>query len=205
MKAIRENLEALGGKLDRLFEKAAEAVATGAAELNEQADTLLDAHRQQELAFRDLIARHDQARGAATERADLERKRNDLLAKDRRKTELRRQVERLHAERAELTGQLNRLWEERFAMRRRVADWINSSTKSPIRVRVDQCGDRSAYQQALAGWMKGFVGQFNPAARKIADYVPPAELLRIAREQLTDELQTRRNWATAKSPRRWRP
>ena len=38
--------------------------------------------------------------------------------------------------------------------------------------------------------MKGFVGQYNPAARKIADFIPPAELLRIVREGRADELQT---------------
>jgi ATPase subunit of ABC transporter with duplicated ATPase domains len=71
-----------------------------------------------------------------------------------------------------------------------VANWINEGANSSIRVRIDQCGDRSGYVQALAGWMKGFVAQYNPAARKIADYIPPSELLRIVREGRSDELQT---------------
>jgi len=84
--------------------------------------------------------------------------------------------------------QLNDLWGERFALRQRVADWINAGATSPVRVRIEQCGDRSAYQQALAGWLKGFVGQYNPAARKIADYVPPRDLAEMVRGGRAEDL-----------------
>ena len=188
MIGIHERLESLGSELDRLFGKAAAALESGAEELGELAETLLAAHRQQELAFRDLITRHDQARGAATERAELEKKRNDLLAKGRRKADLEGKLEELYRERAALAGQLSALWNERFALRQRVAEWINAGATSPVRVRIEQCGDRSGYQQALAGWMKGFVGQYNPAARKIADYVPPCELARMVREGRAGDL-----------------
>ncbi len=188
MIGIHERLESLGSELDRLFGKAAAALESGAEELGELAETLLAAHRQQELAFRDLITRHDQARGAATERAELEKKRNDLLAKGRRKADLERKLAELYREREALSGQLSALWGERFALRRRVAEWVNAGATSPVRVRIEQCGDRSAYQQALAGWLKGFVGQYNPAARKIADYVPPRDLARMVREGRSDDL-----------------
>jgi len=188
MTRIHGRLEALGRELDRLFSKAAAAVESGAEEVGQLAETLLDAHRQQELAFRDLITRHNQACGAATERAELEKKRNDLLAKGRRKTDLERKLAELYRERAALVQQLNDLWGERFALRQRVADWINAGATSPVRVRIEQCGDRSAYQQALAGWLKGFVGQYNPAARKIADYVPPRDLAEMVRGGRAEDL-----------------
>jgi DNA repair ATPase RecN len=201
MTRIHERLETLGGKLDRLFEKAAAEVESGADDLGELAETLLEAHRQQELAFRDLIARHDQACGAATERADLEKKRNDLLAKGRRKAELERKLEELYRERTGLAEQLSALWDERFALRRRVAEWINEGATSPIRVQIDQCGNRSAYQQTLAGWMKGFVGQYNPAAKKIADYVPPCDLLRMVREGRADDLLVQAELGESQMPK----
>jgi ATPase subunit of ABC transporter with duplicated ATPase domains len=151
---------------------------------------LKEAHQQQELAFRDLIAKHNHARGVATERAELEKKRNDVLAKDRRKVELQRKIDQLYGERDGVAKELRTLWNQRFEIRQRVASWINEGANSSIRVRIDQCGDRSGYVQALASWMKGYVGQYNPAARKIADYIPPSGLLRIVREGRADELQT---------------
>ncbi len=189
MSRIQENLRRLGSKLDRLFDQAAGVVDSGGNELAELVGKLQHAHQQQELAFRDLIAKDNHARGVATERAELEKKRNDLLAKDRRKAELQKQIDQLYRERSDLAGQLRELWSERFELRQQVANWINEGATSPIRVRIDQCGNRSVYQQALAGWMKGYVRQYNPAARKIADYVPPSDLLRMVTEGRTDDLQ----------------
>ena len=201
MSRVHENLRRLGSKLDRLFDQAAGVVDSGGNELAELAAKLQEAHQLQELAFRELIAKHNHACGVATERAELEKKRNDLLAKDRRKAELQRKLDQLYRERAELADQLRKLWGERFELRQQVANWINEGATSPLRVQIDQCGDRSGYQQALAGWVKGFVGQYNPAARKIADYVPPNDLLRIVREGLGDELQAQAELGDSQMPK----
>jgi DNA repair ATPase RecN len=190
MSRIHEMLKRIGGKLDRLFDQAAAEVDSGGRDLEDLGRKLKEAHQQQELAFRDLIAKHNHARGVATERAELEKKRNDVLAKDRRKVELQRKLDQLYRERENVAKELRKLWNQRFEIRQRVANWISEGANSSIRVRIDQCGDRSGYTQALAGWMKGYVGQYNPAAKKIADYIPPAELLRIVREGRADELQT---------------
>jgi len=201
MTRIHENLRRLGSKLDRLFDQAAGAVDSGGNELAELVGKLREAHQRQELAFRELIAKHNHACGIATERAELEKKRNDLLAKDRRKAELQRKLDQLYGERSELASELRKLWDERFELRQGVANWINEGATSPIRVQIDQCGDRSGYQQALAGWIKGFVGQYNPAARKIADYVPPHDLLRIVCEGQSDELQAQAELGDSQMPK----
>lgn len=189
MGRIHETLKRIGGKLDRLFDQAAAEIDSGARDLEDLGRQLKEAHQQQELMFRELIARHNHARGVATERAELEKKRNDILAKDRRKVELQRTLDQLHLERETVARQMRNLWDQRFAIRQRVANWISERANSSIRVRIDQCGDRSDYTQALVGWLKGFVGHYNPVAKKIADYIPPAELLRIVREGRVDDLQ----------------
>jgi len=102
MSDIRGVLNDVAGHLDRLFAQATETLDAGAEAITDLATALRHAHQQQELAFRDLIAKDNQARGVATERADLEKKRNDLLAKDRRKAELQKQLDQLLRERAEL-------------------------------------------------------------------------------------------------------
>ena len=190
MGRIHETLKRIGGKLDRLFDQAAAEIDSGARDLEDLGRQLKEAHQQQELTFRELIARHNHARGVATERAELEKKRNDILAKDRRKVELQRTLDQLHLERETVARQMRNLWDQRFAIRQRVANWISERANSSIRVRIDQCGDRSDYTQALVGWLKGFVGHYNPVAKKIADYIPPAELLRIVREGRINDLQS---------------
>jgi DNA repair ATPase RecN len=190
MGRIHETLKRIGGKLDRLFDQAAAEIDSGARDLEDLGRQLKEAHQQQELMFRELIARHNHARGVATERAELEKKRNDILAKDRRKVELQRKLDQLYLERETVARQLRNLWDQRFAIRQRVATWISERANSSIRVRIDQCGDRSDYTQALVGWLKGFVGHYNPVAKKIADYIPPAELLRIVREGRINDLQS---------------
>jgi len=190
MGRIHETLKRIGGKLDRLCDQAAAEIDSGARDLEDLGRQLKEAHQQQELMFRELIARHNHARGVATERAELEKKRNDILAKDRRKVELQRKLDQLYLERETVARQLRNLWDQRFAIRQRVATWISERANSSIRVRIDQCGDRSDYTQALVGWLKGFVGHYNPVAKKIADYIPPAELLRIVREGRINDLQS---------------
>ena len=189
IQAIHTGVGRVGDWLDRMFQSAADEIDQGKEALEEKASELREAHRVQELAFRELIAKHNHARGVATERAELERKRNELLAMERRANELKQQLDRLYQERADLADQMRALWEQRFAVRQRIAEWITEGAASPIRVQIDQCGDRSAYEQALAGWLKGYVPHFNPAAKKIAEYIPPADLRRLIRAAEVDQLQ----------------
>ncbi|MEX0643115.1 MAG: AAA family ATPase [Pirellulales bacterium] len=201
MSSILASIEQVSGELDRLFEQAADAVETQAERVGEIAGELHHTHQQQELAFRDLIAKHDQAQGVATERSDLEKKHNDLLAKERKRTELQQQLKTLYQERADLTEHLRELWNRRFKQRQEVAQWINDGATSPIRVQIDQCGDTSDYLSALAAWMKGTVGQYNVAARKIAQYVPPSELARLVAEGRADELQAQAELGDSQVPK----
>ena len=193
MVGVQEGLKRLGAQLDALLEQAARIAARGGQEIAELASKLEHVHQQQELAFRDLMAKHNRARGVATERAELEKKRNDLLAKERRKAELQGQLDGLNRERSELGEGLRALWKHRFELRQQVADWINKGATSPIRVRIDQHGDPSGYRNQLASWLKGTVVQYNVAAKKLAAYVPPADLLKMVSEGRADALQVQAN------------
>ena len=195
VQAIHAALVRVGDSLDRMFQSAASEIDEGKEELEEKATELREAHRVQELAFRDLIAKHNQAQGIATERAELEKKRNELLAMERRTNELKQKLDRLYQERSDLADQMRGLWEKRFAVHQKIAEWITEGAASPLRVQIDQCGDRSTYEQALAGWLKGYVPHFNPAAKKIAEYIPPADLRRIVCDGCVDELQAQADFS----------
>ena len=106
------------------------------------------------MAFRDLIQKHKEAQGQAVERANWERKRNDLLASKRRHQEMHTQMCKHKAERGTLLAKLHDLRDRRFALRQGVAEKITSEVSSPIRVRVEQCGNRELYQGLLAEGLK---------------------------------------------------
>jgi len=189
LRAILGQLQEVGGQLDQFFGRVADVVDARQHTVVGLAQQLHQTHQLQELAFRDLIAKHNQARGVATERAEWERRRNDLLAKRRRHALLREQLDDHHRQRHELTKQLRSLWNQRYETRQRVATWITERVSSPIRVQVDQCGDATEYQALLAGWLKGTVGQYNVCARKMARFIPPVDLARIALNRDVQKLQ----------------
>lgn len=195
VQAIYAVLIRVGDSLDRMFQSAAGEIGQGKEELEEKASELREAHRVQELAFRELISKHNQAQGIATERAELEKKRNELLTMERRASDLKQKLDRLYQERSGLADQMRTLWEERFAARQVISEWITEVAASPIRVQIDQCGDRLAYELALAGWLKGYVPHFNPAAKRIAEYIPPADLRQIVRDGCVDELQAQTDFS----------
>lgn len=201
MNSILEVVNQLGSELDRLLDQAADAVETRAQQISELAGELHHTHQQQELAFRDLITKHKQAQGVATERSELEKKHNDLLAKERQRQELQKQLDVLYEERTGLAEDLRQLRDERFQQRQSVAQWINQGATSPIRVQIDQCGDTATYLATLATWLKGTVGQYNVASRKIAQYVPPGDLARLVAEGQADELQAQAELGDSQIPK----
>lgn len=189
LKGLYEDLAAVGDQIDRLFSQGTAFLDTGEQALAACVAALSLAHDKQELAFRDMIARHDKAQGIATERAGWERKRNDLLAKKRRYKELQGQRESLYAARQEMVARLQALYDQRFEIRRRTAEWISQNVASPIRVQVEQFGDRSAYRDMLKEMLKGAGVNHNVIARRIADLLPPRELISIVEKGMPEDLE----------------
>lgn len=201
MTPLLASMRQFGETLDALMRQGASAAETHLERVDSLASQLQREHQKQELAFRDLIGRHQQDRAIATERTEWENKRNDLLAKQRRHDDIRRQLDDLYRRRQELAGELRALQDKRFELRRQVADWISAEVASPVRVQVDQCGDTTGYQALLASCLKGSVVQYNTAARKIAQFIPPAELLRIVAAGDLDEIKGQSELGDGQAPK----
>lgn len=170
------SLLALGDGMDGLFRQMGKLVVDAQGRANVVSANLVAAHNQQEMAFRDLIQKDKEAQGQALERANWERKRNDLLARRRRHDEMQTRMAKLKADRQTLLAGLHGLRDQRFALREAVAQRITSEVSSPIRVRVEQCGNRELYQNLLADSLKTAGIQHHVVARKIAAILSPAEL-----------------------------
>lgn len=184
-KALREmlrGLRAVGHNLDGLFAQMGRVIKDAQDQLTLAASHLVAAHNRQEIVFRDLIQKHTEAQGKATERAQWERKRNDLLAKKRKHQEMQATLARLKAERQALLARLQELRDLRFALRQTIAERITAEVSSPIRVRVEQCGNRDRYEELLATDLKSAGIQHHIVAGKIASSIPPGELAEVVRK-----------------------
>ena len=151
------------------------------AAIDATAQTLQVRHHAQELAFRSLIERHQVAQGQATERARLERARNELLAKHRTREELTCRLEALGARRTEMLTCLSELRDRRFAIRRRVAEMITQKLEGTIRVSVQQAGDLRPYIELLADALRNARLKNHAAAAKLTRALWPDQLSEIVR------------------------
>ncbi|HOI55573.1 MAG TPA: AAA family ATPase, partial [Phycisphaerae bacterium] len=70
LERARARLRKLGDEIDRLFQQGASLLTAEQDRLAEDVEQLQGVHQGQELQFRDLITKHKEAQGQATERAE---------------------------------------------------------------------------------------------------------------------------------------
>jgi len=143
---------------------------------------------KQELAFRATIEKHKQAQQQATERTELERRRNQLLARQQHQVDIQKQIAELYRRRRELLDQLSELRDSRYAIRKSVADRINAELAPTIRVTIMQYGNADAYRQMLEARLKGASLRQGVVAQRITASIPPAELTAVIRSRDVNSL-----------------
>jgi len=173
---LQGKLRECAGDVDRLLGQAEDRLDEVKGLLSEWGHELVRIHDKQEIAFRELIEKHEVAQGQAAERTALEKRRNDLLAKKRTIDELSQRLERLESDRARLLAHLSELWDERFQIRQEVAEHINAALSPAIRVRVEQFGNPDQYQGLLEDTLRGASMHRNVVAQKLAANLAPQEL-----------------------------
>lgn len=187
--AIRTQMHQTGDGLDKLFQQAVALLNRSQSELAVKTQELQGKHSQQELAFRDLMTRHKEAQGQATERAQWERKRNDLLNKQRQHNELKTRLQALQSERQLLIDQLTELRDQRFNLRLSTAQRITEAVSSPVRVRIAQDENWEQYISLLVDALKHAGINHNQVARRIAKVVAPSELVTLVQQLDIHSLQ----------------
>ena len=180
-RAMLDRIRKLGGELDSVFRQAGAQLTAEQGNLATDAGDLQRLHHEQELKFRDLITRHKEAQGQATERVGWEKKRNELLAKQRQHADLAGKLKELNRQRRELNDQLTDLRDQRFGLRLSVAERITQTVSSPIRLRVEQDGNRARYVSLLIDALRGAGLHHKTVARKIAEALSPSELVEVVR------------------------
>ncbi len=185
---IRQSLSECAREVDGHLKKAQERIGAEQARLEGNKGKLATAHAAQEMAFRTLIEKHQEAMGKATERSNFEKRRNELLAKKLERQELTDRRTKLQVERTTLLGKLSELRDKRFKARKEVADRINQVLSPNIRVTITQDGNPERYLALLEELLRGGRVKQGPVAQKIVNAMWPADLVRIARQKNADEL-----------------
>lgn len=170
-------------EVGRLLGKALECIQAASEKLADQAKRLDLAHKQQDVTFRELIEKHKEAQGQATERTRLEKSRNDLLAKQREKDHLLEQIVALQGERAALMTKLSELRDDRFRLRESVVDRINAAVSPTIRVSIVQFGDPEEYRELLERSLQGHRLKQGQVAGKLVGGFSPAELVDAVKQR----------------------
>lgn len=181
IRGIVQGLRECGETVDQLLEQAQSRIAGQREELARSAATVATAHKEQELAFRKVIEHHEQAQGEAAERTQLEKLRNDLLAKKRLHHETAEQLRAAEADRDELLAKLSELRDNRFAIREDVVRRINEALAPAIRVSIVQHGNPERYQRLLESGLRGARIKHGIVAQKIVNALWPAELAEAVR------------------------
>ena len=172
-----------GTAIDHLLQAAENRITTALEQVATAGGRLATVHKQQEMDFRRLIEKHQAAQGQAAERAGLERRRNELLAKTRQRRQLVEQLVDLESNRKNLLQRLSELGDERFAVREAVAHQINAHLSPAIRVSVAQYGNPERYQRLLEEGLKGARVKHLIVAQKLAGALWPADLAAAVRRR----------------------
>ena len=169
--------------VDWLLRESGTRITTTLGQLQTVAKDLSVTHKQQELAFRALMEKHQQAQGQAAERSRLERRRNELLAKRQQQQETAEMLEQLRARRTALLEQLSQLLDTRFAVRHEVAERINAHLAPAVRVSVLQYGNPERYQRLLEEALRNARIKHLIVAQRLANAFWPADLAELIRRR----------------------
>lgn len=180
---VLKQVSKCGTEVDRLLQDAKQQIAVAINQLAGAGSRLTASHKQQEMEFRNLIEKHQQAQGQAAERAQLERRRNDLLAKNRQRQQLVDQLAALDASRKTLLQRLTELWDERFTVRESVVHRLNAHLSPSIRVNISQYGNPERYQKLLEDGLKGARIKHVIVAQKLANAFWPGDLVAALRRR----------------------
>lgn len=182
IKAALRQFDDCGSAVEWLLREAVVRVAKSLDQNAAASKQLSDAHKQQELGFRQTIERHQRAQSQAAERSQLERRRNDLLAKQRQREVWQGQMAGLYEHRTGLLSRMSELLDERFALRTAVAARINDHLAPTICVSIQQAGNRERYLRLLEESLKKARVRHMAVSQRICTAFSPGTLADVIRQ-----------------------
>ena len=192
LRTVGERVHELMAVLEDAAVRVGQAVETSEAELIGREAELAVAHAQQEQAYRQFVAQLNEEQSRAQERTRLQ-KQHVVVTTARKELEAR-QKERARKEeqRRSALDALAGLRNQRFQLRRQIAERLTTDLDPVIRVSVTQGNDREAYRSILAEVLKG-TGLRNTAQTldRIIQSIGPEDLANLIQRDASDRLAAR--------------
>ncbi len=170
-----------GADIDECLRQARSRLSQLQSSLGDAGTTLHGTQAQQEAAYQELVKKDAALRGQAAERSNLERMKNDLLAKQRQRDALIEKQSSLQRDRTQLLQKLSELRDSRYAVRMAIAQRINTALLPAIRVTVEQSGHHGQYRALLEDALRGGRMKQGVVAQRIVERIAPAELVALIR------------------------
>ena len=134
-------------------------------------------HADQEHAYRELMDKSQEEQSRINERISLQKRHLEVSDASRLLDGLKRQHAEKTGKHQEMTRRLTRLRDERYDIRKSVADQLTCSLMPTIRVSVTQAGKRQAFADLLTDCLKGSGLKYASIVEKIVQTVAPDELI----------------------------
>lgn len=145
-------------------------------------------HGRQEQAFREMIEKSHEEQGRTAERNRLQKRFLEVTDAKR----ILDEQKRLHGEKLahhrKMTTRLSDLRDQRFLLRKGVADRLNAALNPSIRVTVTQAGDRRAFADILNDGLKGSGLKYASIVDKVVQNLSPDELSIIIQRRDSNRL-----------------
>jgi ATPase subunit of ABC transporter with duplicated ATPase domains len=175
-RALSGQIDALTALLERGVATIGEQVETADVVVVDQARVLADHQAKQDAEYREFVAKFQEETGRAIERTKLQeryaeasstKKELDIKEQERREKEQQRH---------EATSRLAILRDERFGLRKKVAENLTEALKPTIRVSISEASNRENYRAQLTEALKGQSMKHNVVVDRIVESVTPEEL-----------------------------
>src|SRR5579883_1909115 len=173
--AVNADVRELTRLLERVGKKIGEQAEATDATVAQQQHVLADRHAKQDAAYRQLVEKCQEESGRAAERAQAQERHAEAVAAGK-ELELRQKERREHAKRrAALVTRLSALLDERFRLRKDVADNLSAALKPTIRVTIAQAAGRTGYHDLLCDALKGQSLKYTGLADRIVQRTSPSQ------------------------------
>jgi energy-coupling factor transporter ATP-binding protein EcfA2 len=176
--SLQEDVEVFSRHLEGTVESIENQAQVVEERIQTHAAVLAEQHAVQEAEYRTTIAASDEQGERAAERlalqtalAGAQSAANEQLAKQQQRLELRKV-------RTELLKRVSELCDQRFALRKQIAERLSSQFPS-IRVTVAQAAELQDYQELVTGALKGSGVRQGPTAERLCQVFLPTELAEV--------------------------
>lgn len=137
---------------------------------------LATAHAGQEQAYRELMDQSREEQSRIAERITLQKRHLEVSEARRSLEKMQRQQAEKSGRHREITARLSGLRDERFLLRKSVADRLTQALQPTIRVTVTQAGNRQAFAELLNEALRGSGLRYASLVEKIVQNLSPEDL-----------------------------